>query len=121
MDFTIEGKNLMLAALSGMTAALYTGADYVNDEVTGGEPGEEYARQPVSFQPAANGQRLIDDAALPLFNIPASTGVTHGAIFIGTARIAEGPVVNEQFNASGTYRLSAETLLRLLDISEVTP
>lgn len=106
MNFTNSGKNTMLAALSGaITGALYTGADFDNDEVTGGG----YSRQSITYDAAVAGNR--NASALPEFDVPAGTTITHFALWMGGNRIAEGPLpANESYTKVGKYQLTDSDL-----------
>jgi hypothetical protein len=98
IQFNQAGHNLMLDTFDNMTVGLFTGPNFDNDEVTGGA----YARQPISFSQAANGTRTL--TVFPEFDIPAGTTITHGALYVGAIRVADGTLTApEQYNGAGSY------------------
>ncbi|WP_416305226.1 hypothetical protein [Neptunicella sp. SCSIO 80796] len=104
MNLTIAGKNLLLSGAfnpATIVAALFTSADYDNDEVTGGT----YVRQAVTYEAPAEGVLPTDAENLAVFGVPAGTAITHGALYIGATQIAAGPVTNESYTGAGEYRL----------------
>ncbi len=109
MSYSAAGKNAMLDALAAVAvyASLHTadpGTDGSN-EVSGGSPA--YARKAITWGSATGG--AIDSSNAPVFDVPASTTVTHvgfwsassGGTFYGSA-----DVTDEAFSAQGTYTLS---------------
>lgn len=110
MPLADAGKNVMLDALAGVAthASLHTADPGTTgaSEVTGGSPA--YERQPVTWNTASGGN--LDDSAVPTFNIPAGTTVTHfglltagvGGTFLGGAALSAA----EAFVAQGTYTLT---------------
>lgn len=102
MAYTDAARNTMLDALTGtFTAALYTGSDFDNNEVTGGT----YARQSIVYAAASAGNR--NATTLPTFNIPGGTTITHYAILIDNVRVIERALTNSEAYASdGTFRVT---------------
>jgi hypothetical protein len=103
-------KNLMLDALgaAAVFASLHTadpGASGTS-EVSGGSPA--YARKAITWN-AASGADL-DNNANPVFDVPASTTVTHfglwslasGGTYYGSGLLS----ASEVFSGQGTYTLS---------------
>lgn len=107
MNFTDDGKNIMLGALSNsLTAALYTGSNFTTDEVTGGA----YARKTVTYSAPTGANR--NASALPTFDVPAGTTITHVALFDGVTRIASGALLaSEAYTAAGKYQLTDSDLI----------
>ena len=118
MPYSTAGKNLMLDALRGTNptvaiafASLHTsspGDDGAN-EVTGGSPA--YVRKAITM--AAPSAGAIAASTQPVFDVPASTTVTHvgfwsavsGGTFLGSA-----DVTDETFASQGTYTLTSAVL-----------
>ena len=108
---TTAGKNQALGALgTGIThISLHTGApgaEGTANEVTGGDPA--YARQSVTWSAASGGN--LDSSNQPVFNVPASTTVSHWAAWTassgGTAYATGALSDSETFAAQGTYTLT---------------
>lgn len=102
MSYTVAIRNTMLDSITGtFTAALYTGADYNNDEVTGGT----YSRQSIVYDAAAGANR--SGSTLPTFNIPGGTTITNYAILVDNVRVIESALANsESYTSDGTYRVT---------------
>jgi hypothetical protein len=118
MPYSIAGKNLMLDALRGTNptvaiayASLHVASpgDDGSNEVTGGTPA--YARKTITMAAASEG--AIAASTQPVFDVPASTTVTHvgfwsavsGGTFLGSA-----DVTDETFASQGTYTLTSAVL-----------
>ena len=109
MPLNNTAKNLMLDQLA--TVAVYASLHTADpgstgtSEVTGGSPA--YARKSITWNSAATGN--LDNNANPVFDVPASTTVTHvgfwsastAGTFYGSADITD-----ETFAAQGTYTLT---------------
>ncbi|HJS83601.1 MAG TPA: hypothetical protein VJ742_12280 [Nitrososphaera sp.] len=109
MPLNNTAKNLMLDELASVAiyASLHTadpGSSGTN-EVSGGSPA--YARKSITWNAAATGN--LDNNANPVFDVPASTTITHvgfwsaatSGTFYGSADITD-----EVFAAQGTYTLT---------------
>ncbi len=118
MPYSTAGKNLMLDALRGTNptvavayASLHTGSpgDDGANELTGGTPA--YARKAITMAAASAG--AIAASNQPVFDVPASSTVTHvgfwsavsGGTFLGYA-----DVTDETFASQGTYTLTSAIL-----------
>lgn len=107
MPLNDTSKNLMLNELASAAVyvSLHTGDPGATGllEVTGGS----YARQSITWNAAAAGN--LDSSNQPVFNVPASTTVTHvglwSAITLGTF-YGSFDVADETFNNAGTYTLT---------------
>jgi hypothetical protein len=109
MPYTTEGKNQMLDRLAAIathmglhTAVPSTGTP---NEVTGGAPA--YARKTNTWNAAADGS--LDNANVPVFDVPAGTTVTHVGFWsalTGGTLYAYAAVTNEAFGAQGTYTVT---------------
>lgn len=112
MKFTPAGKNRLLDSLTGIVVSIHTANPTdagTAAEVTGGT----YSRQSVGFEAAVNGNRNAN--ALPTFDIPGGTTVSHAALWINTTCIAQGPLsAIEAYTNDGTYTLT-DADLTLLD------
>lgn len=109
MALSTAARNLMLDALAQVAAyvSLHTsdpGAAGAN-EVEGGS----YARQPITWNPAASGN--LDDDNQPEFDIPPNTTISHfglwsaeeGGTYYGSGALS----ASESYGASGgTYTLT---------------
>ncbi len=99
----------MLNALAGKigNASLHSadpGATGAN-ELTGGSPA--YARKAVTFAAAAGS--ALDQSNAPVFDVAAGSTVAHVGYWSNDATpvwLGSDPVVNETFNAQGTYTLT---------------
>lgn len=109
MPYTNAAKHAMLDHLATLIthASLHTadpGTTGTN-EVSGGSPA--YARKSITWNAASAGN--LDSSNAPVFDVPASTTVTHvgfwsavtGGTFYGSA-----DVTDEAFGAQGTYTLT---------------
>jgi hypothetical protein len=113
---TTDGKNLALNALKGTSPAnhithisLHTGAPGAtgaDNEVSGGSPA--YARVAITWNDSTTGN--LDSSNQPVFNVPASTTVSHWAGWSastgGTAYVTGALSAPETFAAQGTYTLT---------------
>ncbi len=113
MPYSTYLKNQWLDALRGTAysvttayASLHTAdpSDTGASDVSGGSPA--YARKSITFAAAAG---AIDSSSQPVFDVPASTTVTHVGFwdaatagnFLGGADVAD-----ETFGGQGTYTLT---------------
>lgn len=113
MNLNIAGKNLLLSGgfdPAAITAALFTSADYVNDELTG----TGYARQSVTYDAPAAGVLAVDDQALAVFTIPPVSDFTHAALYQGATRVGEGAITAQSYSTGGSYTLN-EASISLVD------
>lgn len=109
MILNTAGKNLLLAGTwdpTGLTAGLFTSDDYASDEVTG----TGYARQAVAFDAPVGGVLAADSENLAEFTIPEGVDFSHGALFSGATRVAEGAVTAQSYPTGGTYILNDATI-----------
>jgi hypothetical protein len=115
MPYSTAGKNLMLNALKGtnpttpithVSAHTADPGDTGANEVSGGSPA--YARKAIAFN-AASGGTMDDSTNGAVFDIRASTTVTHigfwSASTAGTF-LASADVTDETFAAQGTYTVT---------------
>jgi hypothetical protein len=109
MAYSTAAKNYMLDQLGtnkATYASLHTAdpGDTGASEVTGGAPA--YARKAITWNAAAAG--VLDSSVAPVFDVPASTTVTHvgfwDAVTLGNWA-GGAAVTNETFGAQGTYTL----------------
>jgi len=109
MALTDAGKAVMLNALGDVVgmSSLHTadpGTDGSN-EVSGGSPA--YAKKAITWNTATAGD--LDTSNTPIFDVPASTTVTHLGLWSGDGATFYGGVAlsaSETFAAQGTYTLS---------------
>lgn len=110
MGLNNTAKNLMLDALGAVVGyvSLHTadpGSTGTN-EVTGGSPA--YARKAVTWNASSAGD--LDNNANPVFDVPASTTITHfglwSAATSGTFYGGDALSASESFGAQGTYTLT---------------
>lgn len=108
MAYSNAAKNLMLDALGAVAvfASLHTASPGTTgaNEVSGGA----YARKPITWNAASGGD--LDNNANPVFDVPASTTITHfGMWSASTAGTFYGGDVlssTETYGAAGTYTLN---------------
>jgi hypothetical protein len=118
MPYSVSAKNDMLNALGIVIthAALFNGdPSGAGVEISGGAPA--YARQPISWDPAAGG--IIENSGVATFDVPACTVnyvAFYDALVAGNLK-AYGTVTAEVFGSQGTYTLSQA----LLDLNLVCP
>lgn len=68
-----------------------------------------YAKQTVTFGPAANGIRTLSNQ--PTFSVPAGTVVSHYAIWDGATLKEYGAFsASETFGNAGTYKVTSGTI-----------
>lgn len=114
MPYSTYLKNSWLYALRGSAysvttvyASLHTAdpGDTGASEVAGGTPA--YARKSITFAAAAAG--AIDSSSQPVFDVPASTTVTHVGFWDAVAAgnfLGSADVADEVFGGQGTYTLT---------------
>lgn len=109
MPLSNNAKNAMLDELATLAvyASLHTadpGATGAN-EVSGGSPA--YARKAITWNAASGG--ALDNNANPVFDVPASTTITHvglwSAVSAGTF-YGSFDITDETFAGQGTYTLT---------------
>lgn len=105
-----NAKNVMLDAFAaaGVYASIHTADPGTTgtSEVSGGSPA--YARKSITWNAASAG--ALDDSNAPVFDIPASTTITHfglwsavtGGTFYGSAALS----ASETFGGQGQYTLT---------------
>jgi hypothetical protein len=110
MALSTAGKNLMLDALAAAAGyvSLHSADPGSNgaNEISGGSPA--YARKAHTWNAAASGN--LDDSNQPVFDVPASTTVSHfgywsapsAGTFYGGAALS----ASESFTGPGTYTLT---------------
>lgn len=115
MPYSTAGKNLMLNALKGTNpttpithASLHTASpgDTGANEVSGGSPA--YARKAIAFN-AASGGTMDDSTNGAVFDVPASTTVTHVGFWSASTAgtfLGYADVTDETFSGQGTYTLT---------------
>lgn len=115
MPLSTAGKNLALNALKGTNpttpithASLHTASpgDTGANEVTGGSPA--YARKAIAFNAASSGA-MDDSTNGAVFDVPASTTVTHCGFWSASTAgtfLGYADITDETFAAQGTYTLS---------------
>ena len=109
MPLNNTAKNLMLDELASVAiyASLHTadpGSTGTN-EVTGGSPA--YARKSITWNAAASGN--LDNNANPVFDVPASTTITHVGLWSASTSgtfYGSFDITDEVFAAQGTYTLT---------------
>lgn len=110
MPLNDAGKGVMLNALAGVAlyASLHTASPSTTgaNEVTGGSPA--YARKLIDWGVVASGN--LDDDAVPAFDVPAGTTVTHfglwSAVSGGTFYGGDALSASEAYSGQGTYTLT---------------
>lgn len=114
MPYSTYLKNKWLDALRNTSfavttvyASLHTASpgDTGANEVSGGSPA--YARKSVTFSAASAG--AIDSSNAPVFDVPASTTVTHVGFWDASTAgnfLGYSDVTDEVFAGQGTYTLS---------------
>jgi hypothetical protein len=78
-------------------------------EVTGGSPA--YARKSITWNAASGGSMTASNQ--PVFDVPASTTVTHVGFFSAVSSgtyFGMADVTDEAFGAQGTYTLTSTTV-----------
>lgn len=113
MPYSAGAKNYMLDQLG--TVCLYASLHSANpgstgaNELTGGTPA--YARQALTWNAASAGSKTLSDT--PLFDVPASTTITHVGLWsaaTGGTYYGYVDVTDEVFAAQGTYTVTSGTL-----------
>lgn len=110
MALSNDAKNLMLDELATVAvfASLHTASPGTTgaNEVSGGSPA--YARQAITWNAAASGN--LDNNANPVFDVPASTTVSHFGLWsastAGTFYGGDVLSASETFSGQGTYTLT---------------
>lgn len=101
------GAGTSFTAPANVYASLHTASpgDTGANEVSGGSPA--YARIAITFAAAAAG--AIDSSNTPVFDVPASTTVTHVGFWDASTAgnfLGSADVTDEAFGAQGTYTLT---------------
>lgn len=110
MALSNAGKHVMLDQLATVAVwvSLHTSDPGTTgaSEVTGGSPA--YARKAITWNAAASGG--LDSSNAPLFDVPASTTITHFGLWsassAGTFYGGASLSASEAYTAQGTYTLS---------------
>lgn len=109
MALTNAAKHVMLDQLATVAvwASLHTADPGLTgaNEVTGGSPA--YARKAITWNAAASG--ALDNNANPVFDVPASTTVTHFGLWSAATNgtfYGGGDLTDETFAGQGTYTLT---------------
>lgn len=101
------GSGVTFTAPAAVYASLHTASPGDNgaNEVSGGSPA--YSRESITFSAASSG--AIDSSNQPVFDVPASTTVTHVGFWDASTAgnfLGYADVTDEAFGSQGTYTLT---------------
>lgn len=115
MSFTDAVRNAMLDLIdeTGAQSAGYLSLHTADPGSTGANEvaGGSYARQPITWNAAAAGQKTIVEQ--PVFQVPGSTTITHfglwSAVSGGTFRYGGALPASQVYSSPGTYTANSVT------------
>lgn len=115
MSFTDAVKNAMLDLIDegGSLACTHLSLHTADPGSTGASEvaGGSYARQAITWNPAAGGQKTIVEQ--PVFQVPAATTITHfglwSAVSGGTFRYSGALPAPQVYSSPGTYTANSVT------------
>lgn len=109
MPLAVAYKNAMLDSGPPDAASLHTASpgSTGTNEVAGGSPA--YARKTLTWSAASGGSKALA-ATFPVFDVPASTTVTHLGLWKAGVYQGYVDITDEVFAAQGTYTVTAGSI-----------